>query len=343
MDFRGSHILSTDQFNREDVRRLFAVAQEMEPYAHRQRVTRVLEGAILVNLFFEPSTRSRISFAAAFGRLGGAFCDTTGFQFSSMAKGESIYDTARVVAGYADVIVLRHPIEGSVREFAAATNVPVINGGDGTGEHPTQALLDLYTIQKELRQPFDAINGLRIAMVGDLRNGRTVHSLTKLLSMFDNITFHLVAPAELQMPEVIVQRARRNGHTIHITEDLAAGIGDVDVVYTTRLQQERFTSPEEVEKYRGMYSINQRLYERACRPGTVLMHPLPRDSRQGARELDDDLNPNPHLAIFRQADNGIPVRMALFALVLGVADRVHTGARDATWYRPARIGAVDVV
>src|SRR4029077_10323166 len=150
MDFKGASILSTSQFSLEDVAKLFQVAEKMEPYAQRKKVTRVLEGAVLANLFFEPSTRSRISFGAAFGRPGGSVCDTTGFQFSSMAKGESVYDTSRVVAGYVDVLVVRHPVEGIVKEFADATHIPIINGGDGPGEHPTQALLDLYTIYKSL-------------------------------------------------------------------------------------------------------------------------------------------------------------------------------------------------
>lgn len=342
MDFRGSHILSVNQFAREDVERIFRVAEEMEPYARRKKVTRVLEGAVLGNLFFEPSTRSRVSFGTAFDRLGGAVRDTTGFQFSSMAKGESVYDTSRVVAGYADVLVLRHPVEGAVGEFAAATHVPVINGGDGPGEHPTQALLDLYTLHKEIGRSLRELSGVRVAMVGDLKYGRTVHSLTKLLALFDGVEFVFVAPDELRMPEAITERARGAGHTIVETDDLVAGIGDVDVVYMTRIQQERFTAPEDADKYRGMFCLDQRLYERHCRPDTVLMHPLPRDSRPGANELNADLNHNPRLAIFRQTDNGIPVRMALFAMVLGVDTQVHDGARDVSWYVPEKVGVDDV-
>jgi aspartate carbamoyltransferase len=342
MEFRGSHILTVDQLSRPDLEQIFRVADELEPYARRQRVTRVLEGAVLANLFFEPSTRSRISFGAAFSRLGGAVLDTTGFQFSSMAKGESIYDTSRVVSGYADVIVVRHPVQGTVKEFADATNVPVINGGDGPGEHPTQALLDLFTIHRETGRTLRELDGTRIAMVGDLKYGRTVHSLTKLLSLFDRTEFVFVAPEELQMPEAIVQGVVARGHVMRTTQDLLDGIANVDIVYVTRIQQERFTQPEDAEKYRGFYSINRKLYERHCRPGTILMHPLPRDSRVGANELDTDLNTHPHLAIFRQTDNGIPIRMALFALVLGVEGVIHESAHDARWFVPKSIGTGDV-
>lgn len=334
MSLAGVHILSIDQFELSDVQRILSVASEMEPYAQRRRVTRVLEGAVLGNLFFEPSTRSRVSFGAAFNRLGGSVRDTTGFQFSSMAKGESLYDTARVISGYADVIVMRHPDEGSLATFAEGSLVPVISGGDGPGEHPTQALLDLYTIQKELRRGVEDIRGLHVAMVGDLAFGRTVHSLVKLLSMFDQMTFYFVAPPELQMPEALIEMAKASGHKVIKTMDLADGISDVDVVYTTRLQQERFTYEADVERYRGSYAINRALYEKHCRPETILLHPLPRDSRPGARELDDDLNEIPTLAIFRQTDNGIPVRMALFALVLGAENKVHESAYDAIWLRP---------
>ena len=178
------HLLSVDQFSRESAEDLFRLADVMLPIARRQKVTRVLEGAVLGNLFFEASTRTRVSFGAAFCRLGGSVCDTTGFTFSSMAKGESIHDTSRVISGYADAIVVRHPDLGAVAEFARATNVPVVNGGDGPGEHPTQALLDLYTIQREFSRLGKRVDGAHIALVGDLKYGRTVHSLIKLLSLY---------------------------------------------------------------------------------------------------------------------------------------------------------------
>lgn len=172
-------LLSVDQFSRDSVEALFRVADIMQPIARRRKISRVLEGAVLGNLFFEASTRTRVSFGAAFCRLGGSVCDTTGFTFSSMAKGESIYDTSRVMSGYVDALVIRHPEQGSVAEFARATNVPVINGGDGPGEHPSQALLDLYTIQREFSRLGKIVDGAHIALVGDLKYGRTVHSLVK--------------------------------------------------------------------------------------------------------------------------------------------------------------------
>ncbi len=339
MEFKGADILSVDQFQREDIAKIFDVAAQMEIYATRQKVTRVLEGAVLGNLFFEPSTRSRVSFGSAFNRLGGEVRDTTGFTFSSMAKGESIHDTSRVISGYSDVLVVRHPEEGAVQQFADATNQPVINGGDGPGEHPTQALLDLYTVMKEHGRNLDQVDGLSIAMVGDLKYGRTVHSLTKLLSLFNNISFTFVAPEQLRMPEAVSQRAKSRGHTIRETENLEEGVRDVDVVYMTRVQEERFPNPEEANKYRGRYAINRAFYEQHCREDTAILHPLPRDSRPGANELDNDLNGHPRLAIFRQTDNGIPVRMALFAMVMDVADKVHDTAKDANWYKPESLDA----
>jgi len=340
--FRGMHILSVDQFQRDDIGVLFAVTAKMEPYAQRRKITRVLEGCVLGNLFFEPSTRSRISFGAAFSRLGGSACDTTGFQFSTMAKGESLDDTSRVVSGYVDVIVMRHPVEGSLKEFAAATNVPVISSGDGPGEHPTQALLDLYTIHKELGRDLDGLDGLKIAMVGDLKYGRTVHSLSKLLCLFKNVQFSFVSPKELSMPAEIVQRCRESGHQVQETQQLYAGISGADIIYVTRVQQERFTSEEEAERFRGSFVINQHVYDKYCKPGAVLMHPLPRDSRAGAQELSTDLNQNKRLAIFRQADNGIPVRMALFALVLGVEELVEQDNRPVRWFVPPTFGADEI-
>ena len=332
MEFTGEHILSIKQFERGDIERVFQVADFMEPYAQRRRVTRVLEGAILGNMFFEPSTRTRVSFGAAFNLLGGEVRETTGFQSSAIAKGESLYDTARVLSGYSDVICMRHPESGSVAEFAAASRVPVINGGDGTNEHPSQALLDLYTIQKELADRGRGIDGLRIAMIGDLKYGRTVHSLCKLLCLFSNVHVTLVSPAELAMPEGLVDELREAGHEVHLSEDLVHGIGQVDIAYATRIQEERFASAEEANQYRGRFRLNQAIYTQYCEPNTVIMHPLPRDSRADANELDNDLNMNPNLAIFRQADNGVLVRMALFALVLDVVEQVDACSREVNWY-----------
>lgn len=336
MNFTGSHILSIEQFERSDIERIFTVADAMEPYALRKKVTRVLEGAILGNMFFEPSTRTRVSFGCAFNLLGGEVRETTGFESSAIAKGESLYDTARVLSGYSDVICMRHPAAGSVGEFAAASRVPVLNGGDGANEHPSQALLDLYTIRKELAGRGRGVDGLRIAMIGDLKFGRTVHSLCKLLRLFKDIHVTLVSPSELSMPEGLVEDLRRVGHEVIISDDLTHSIAHVDIAYSTRIQEERFASQAEADAYRGRFRLNQAIYTQYCEPNTVIMHPLPRDSRADANELDNDLNQNPNLAIFRQADNGVLVRMALFALVLDVVDQVDKYAREVNWYNALR-------
>jgi aspartate carbamoyltransferase catalytic subunit len=336
VQFAGSHILSIAQFERGDVERIFTVADRMGPYANRQRVTRVLAGAILGSMFFEPSTRTRVSFGSAFNLLGGEVRETTGFENSAIAKGESLYDTARVLSGYSDVIVMRHPEAGSVAEFGAASRVPVINGGDGSNEHPSQALLDLYTIRSEISTRGRTLDQLRIAMVGDLRHGRTVHSLCKLLGLYPGVQIVLVSPDALRMPAEIVENLRETGHQVLESDQLEASISHVDIVYSTRIQEERFSSQEEADLYRGKFRLNQSIYTHNCEPNTVIMHPLPRDSRANARELDDDLNDNPNLAIFRQTDNGMLVRMALFALILDVVDQVDQHSRDVNWYTAGR-------
>ena len=336
MNFIGSHILSVSQFQRGDIETVFNVADNMIPYANRDRVTRVLEGAILGNMFFEPSTRTRVSFGCAWNLLGGEVRETTEVKASAIAKGESFYDTARVLSGYSDIIVMRHQTEGSVEEFSAASRVPVINGGDGSNEHPSQALLDLYTIRKEMEGRGKTVDNLRIALIGDLRYGRAVHSLCKLLSLYKNIHFTLISPAELRLPETYVEDIKASGHVVVESEDLQAGIAHADILYVTRTQEERFPSQEEADKYKGLFRLNQTIYTENCEPNTVIMHPLPRDSRGDARELDDDLNENPNLAIFRQTDNGVVIRMALFALILDVVDQVEKSARDVNWYTAGR-------
>ena len=332
MNFQGAHILSINQFERQDVTRIFDVADQMQPYALRKKVTRVLEGAILGNMFFEASTRTRVSFGSAFNLLGGEVRETAGFESSALVKGESLQDTARVLSGFSDVICMRHPDAGSVAEFASASRVPVMNGGDGANEHPTQALLDLYTIRKEMVAIGRDIDGLTIAMVGDLKYGRTVHSLCKLLRLYSNIKVVLVSPKELSLPADIVEAMRSAGVEVDVSEDLTHGITDVDIVYSTRIQEERFGSKQEADLYRGRFRLNQAIYTEFCQPNTVIMHPLPRDSRADANELDNDLNNNPNLAIFRQTDNGVLVRMALFALVLDVVDSVDKYSHDIRWF-----------
>ncbi len=335
-NFVGKHILSVSQFSRTQLDQIFKVSDAMLPYARRERITRVLEGAILNNMFFESSTRTRISFGCAFNLLGGQVRETTGLKTSSLSKGESLFDTAKVISGYSDVIVMRHPMEGSVKEFAKASRVPIINGGDGSNEHPSQALLDLYTMSKELAR-FDAsLDGVKVAMVGDLAHGRTVHSLSRLLAVYKNVRFTFVSPAELSMPVEIVEFLIGKGHDVKETDSFEEGITGVDIVYQTRIQEERFSSAEMADKFRGAYRMNHYVYSQFCQPTTVIMHPLPRDSRAEANELDIDLNQHPNLAIFRQTDNGVLVRMALFALILGVEEQVEATAREVNWYTGRR-------
>ena len=331
MDFSGNHVLSIDQFDRSDIEKLFSVADKLEPFASKEKITRVLEGAILGNMFFEPSTRTRISFGASFNLLGGNVREITEVGSSSLAKGESLADTAQVLSGYSDIIVLRHPENGSVQKFAEASRVPVINAGDGSNEHPSQALLDLYTIQKELSQNKKNLDNLRIALVGDLKYGRAVHSLCKILSKYSNVKMDLVSPEELQLPEDLLNQLTDAGVTVNQTENLEEGISEVDIIYVTRVQEERFNNKEDANKYRGLLSLNQSIYTANCEPNTVIMHPLPRDSRSDANELDRDLYANPNLAIFRQADNGVVIRMAMFALVLGVEDKIEKTAKPVNW------------
>lgn len=331
MDFSGNHILSIDQFDRADIEKLFSVADNLEAFASKQKITRVLEGAILGNMFFEPSTRTRISFGASFNLLGGNVREITEVGSSSLAKGESLADTAQVLSGYSDIIVMRHPENGSVRKFAEASRVPVINAGDGSNEHPSQALLDLYTIQKELSQNNKSLDSLRIALVGDLKYGRAVHSLCKILSLYSNVKLNLISPEELKLPKDILNQLNNSGAQVVQTENLEEGISEVDIIYVTRVQEERFNDKQDANKYRGLLSLNQSIYTANCEPNTVIMHPLPRDSRSDANELDSDLYANPNLAIFRQADNGVVIRMAMFALVLGVEEKIKEISKPVNW------------
>ena len=336
MDFTGNHIISVSQFDRPAADKVFEVADGMQPYAMRKRITRVLQGAILSNMFFEPSTRTRVSFGSAFNLLGGEVRETTEVKASSLAKGESLYDTARVLSGYSDVIVMRHPEAGSVAEFAKASRVPVINGGDGDNEHPSQALLDLYTMRMEIAAQGRSLDGMSIALIGDLRFGRAVHSLCRLLCLYSNIRLHLISPPELSLPDEELVVLRIAGHKVESFQDLSAGIQNVDILYVTRTQEERFPSQQQADRYRGLFRLNQSIYTKNCAPNTVIMHPLPRDSRAQAQELDEDLNQNPNLAIFRQTDNGVLIRMALFALVLDIVEDIDNHSRPVTWFTAKR-------
>jgi aspartate carbamoyltransferase catalytic subunit len=339
MSLTGKHILSSDLFDRDELERLFELADLLVPVAQGRQVTRVLEGAVLASLFFEASTRTRLSCETAFLRLGGGVTSTTGMEVTSIAKGESLADTSRVVSGYCDLVVMRHPEVSSIHEFAAATNVPVINAGNGAGEHPTQALLDMFAIHREFARLGKTLDGSRIALVGDLRHGRTVHSLVKLLSRYENLTIVCVAPDELNMPAHLLELATERGHRVEESDQPSVGLKDADVVYTTRLQTERFK--DRPLPYSDDFRVDAALADRVFRPDAVIMHPLPRDGRPGSNDLSPDLNGDPRLAIFRQTDAGIPTRMALFASVLGVADKIRDSLRPARWYRPEYVGPDD--
>jgi aspartate carbamoyltransferase catalytic subunit len=331
MKFEGSHILSVSQFNRDAISRILEVSSLMAPYAMRKKRCHVLEGAILNNLFFEPSTRTRVSFGAAFNLLGGSVRETVGQENSSLSKGESLFDTARVISGYSDVIAMRHPTMHSVEEFSKGSSVPVINGGDGANEHPTQALLDLFTIQSEMAPHNKTLDGLNIVLMGDLKHGRTVHSLSKLLSLYKNMKVTMISPDALKMPDSIISSLTNAGHEVVITDKIEHNLS-CDIIYQTRIQQERFASKDEANLYRGHFSLNKEVYQQFCQEHTVIMHPLPRDSRPEANELDSDLNDLNNLAIFRQAQNGVLVRMALFALTLGVENKLSQFEKPVTWY-----------
>jgi aspartate carbamoyltransferase catalytic subunit len=333
-------LLSAAQLTLESVEHLFHYADMLRPVASRMKVCRILEGAVLANLFFEASTRTRISFSSAFARLGGAVSDTTGLTFSSISKGESISDTSRVISGYVDAIVVRHPQIGAVAEFAAATNLPLINGGDGPGEHPSQAILDLYTIINELSRVKKTISGSHIAIVGDLKYGRTAHSLIKLLSLYKGVKFTLISPQSLIMPEYIMNSVAHSGNSIDERVSLSSEIRDIDIVYATRMQKERFTS-DEIDSDFPDFQINKKFIGTFCKPEVILMHPLPRDSSKDALDLSTDLDSDPRLAIFRQTDNGIPVRMALFSILLGVESLIAKNLQDATWKHPKLLGPND--
>lgn len=303
----------------------------MRPYATRQKMTRVLEGAVLGNMFFEASTRTRVSFGSAFNLLGGEVRETTGLSNSALAKGESLYDTAQVLSGYSDVIVMRHPEPHSVKDFAIGSRVPVINGGDGPNEHPTQALLDLFTIKNELNRLGQNIQQLSLTLLGDLKHGRTVHSLCHLLSLYRDLKIQLISPQALALPQNYVDMLTNAGHQIEIGSNLEKGLSQANVIYQTRIQEERFSSKQEAERYKGYFRLNKKIYSEHCLPNAVIMHPLPRDSRNNANELDNDLNKEPGLAIFRQTDNGVLVRMALFACILGVEDQLAHYDKKVIW------------
>lgn len=293
-----AHLISINDLDRRDILRFLDGAARIESLGRERQ--QLLSGHVLATLFFEPSTRTRLSFQTAMQRLGGSTINLNQ-EASSLKKGESAFDTGKVASGYADIAVVRSPHEGAARMFAENADVPIINGGDGANQHPTQTLLDMYTIRKA----FQDIDGLRIGMLGDLKYGRTVHSLAHALSLFD-VSVRLMSPEQTRMPRHIVSELGE----VEETEELQ--IADLDVVYATRIQEERFPDRQEYEQVRGAYVLDRSTVN-SMRDEAILMHPLPR-----VGEITAGVDELPQARYFEQARNGVPVRMAIIAELLGV-------------------------
>ncbi len=305
----GRDLLSIEDLSKAEIELILDQAAQLEEQCQKQPKLDLLNGRILATLFYEPSTRTRLSFESAMHRLGGdVLSSASAAKTSSAAKGETLADAARVISGYAHLIVQRHPEILSAQQAAEGATVPVINAGDGSHEHPTQALLDLYTIQKERGQ----IDGLHIAMVGDLRYGRTVHSLSKALAHWD-VTLSLISPPALQMPPLLAHKLKQK-ITVNETEDLSAVMAACDALYVTRIQRERFKDPADYDAVKDSYVITRELVE-STNPEITIMHPLPR-----VNEIATDVDDLPGAAYFRQADNGVWARMALMALILDAVE-----------------------
>jgi aspartate carbamoyltransferase len=304
---KDKDILHVKDLKLEQISLILETAQRYEAVmAGGGRLTN-MAGKVMATLFYEPSTQTRLTFETAMLRLGGHVVSVTDAKASSSAvKGETLFDTGKMIDGYADLAVIRHMFEGSALELANGASVPVINGGDGAGQHPTQALMDLYTILKEKGQ----LNNLTVTLAGDLKNGRTVHSLSWLLGKYGP-RFYFVSPDELKMPADITKSLQDDGIDVFETSDLAGAAAKSDVLYMTRVQKERFTDPNEYERLQGIYVVNKNIIQHA-KHGITIMHPLPRVD-EISREVDDYEG----AAYFRQAANGVPIRMAVIALITG--------------------------
>lgn len=305
--FPLNHLIGASQLTPAILGDLFDLADMMQVQDKSRTLRPNLQGRILATLFYEPSTRTRLSFEAAMQKLGGSVLTVENARDSSSAvKGESIADTIRVVSGYADAIVIRHFEEGTAAAAAAASPVPVINAGDGAGEHPTQALADTYTIKRELGR----LQNLRVVLVGDLLYGRTIHSLLPLLAQYSGLEVKLVSPPSLRLPSRYLSSLSERGVHLEELDSLDTAVDGADVVYVTRVQGERFASPAEYEAVKDAYVLNLPVAER-LKPGAVIMHALPR-----LNEIAPEVDLDPRAAYFRQARNGLYVRMALLAMLL---------------------------
>jgi aspartate carbamoyltransferase catalytic subunit len=306
VNLKGKDILDGAQFSREEIDFVMAVADDFRGQLKKQPSIDLMKGYVLASLFFEPSTRTRLSFETAMHRLSGNVVGFSSAESTSTAKGETLADTIRTVDQYADIIAMRHPQIGSAREAAAFAEAPVLNGGDGAGQHPTQALLDLYTIQSERGH----VDGTTIVLCGDLKNGRTVHAGVEVYKHY-NCKLIMVAPDQLKMPADILSKLRDYGVEIEETSDLEAALTRADVLYMTRIQKERFADPAEYERLKGSYVLTREMVER-LQPNLTIMHPLPR-----VNEITTDVDSLTHAAYFRQVGNGVFIRMALIASVMG--------------------------
>ncbi len=303
MEFQGRDLISIKDFSQQEINHILDVSKTMEPLVSKG--SDMLKGKILATLFFEPSTRTRLSFEAAILKLGGSYIGFADTEIASVKKGENLADTVRTVENYADAIALRHNLEGAAKLAAEFSKVPIINGGTGAEEHPTQAFVDLYTIRKEKGK----IDGLKIALVGDLRYGRTVHSLAYALALY-NIELYLVSPESLRMRKDVLQTIKNK---IPVIEDanLEAILPQIDVLYVTRIQKERFPDAAEYAKLKGAYKIDLKTIKNA-KKDLIILHPLPRID-----EIAPEVDSTPQARYFQQVGNGVVVRMALLALVLG--------------------------
>ena len=306
--FAGRHIISTREFSKEEIDHILDVAEGLEQYSFGKKKGDLLSGKLFAMLFFEPSTRTRLSFEAAAKRLGASTIGFSSGEFTSIAKGESLADTVRVLSGYADALIIRHPREGAARVASLYSRVPIINAGDGAGHHPTQTLLDLYTLKKEC-----GLQGVRIALVGDLKYGRTVHSLVYALSLY-GAEMYFVSPEELSMPDHIITDLMQRGVHVHESQSLQEVLGEVDAVYLTRIQKERFPDPAEYQRVAGSYKLTADMLEGA-KPHTIVMHPLPR-----VEEIAADVDSTSHARYFEQSNYGVPIRMAVLCLLIGVIE-----------------------
>ena len=306
VNLKGKDILDGAQFTREELEHIMAVADGFRKQLESKPSLDLMKGYVLATLFFEPSTRTRLSFETAMHRLGGNVVGFSSAESSSTSKGETLADTIRTVDQYADIIAMRHPQIGSAKEAAEVATAPILNGGDGAGQHPTQALLDLYTIQHERGK----VDGTTIVLCGDLKNGRTVHAGVELYKHYQSKLI-MVAPEQLKMPADSVAQLRGHGVAIEETTGLESALAKADVLYMTRIQKERFADPAEYERLKGSYILTREMVER-LKPDVTVLHPLPR-----VNEIATDVDSLSNAAYFRQMRNGVYIRMALIALVMG--------------------------